>query len=57
VPPAYLRQLAVYRSAVASIYPGRAVHCALLWTDGPRLMAISPTLLDRHEPAMQSMHG
>jgi ATP-dependent helicase/nuclease subunit A len=51
VPPAYLRQLAVYRTAVASIYPGRAVRCALLWTDGPRLMAVNPALIDRHEPA------
>lgn len=45
VPAAYLQQLAAYRAAVASIYPGRAVRCALLWTDGPRLMTISPARL------------
>jgi ATP-dependent helicase/nuclease subunit A len=50
VPPAYLRQLAAYRAAVAWIYPGRAVKCALLWTDGPHLMPISPALLDRWAP-------
>jgi ATP-dependent helicase/nuclease subunit A len=48
VPPAYLEQLAAYRAAIAAIYPGRAVRCALLWTEGPRLMPIGGALLDRH---------
>jgi ATP-dependent helicase/nuclease subunit A len=48
VPPVYLDQLAAYRAAVETIYPGREVRAALLWTDGPRLMPISPaTLADR----------
>ncbi len=50
VPPIYLRQLATYRAALARIYPGRPVDCALLWTDGPLLMPISPGLLARHLP-------
>ncbi|MDB5406774.1 MAG: helicase, UvrD [Rhodospirillales bacterium] len=50
VPPAYLRQLAAYRTAVARIYPGRDIRCALLWTDGPSLMAVSPALLARSAP-------
>jgi ATP-dependent helicase/nuclease subunit A len=50
VPPAYLAQLAAYRAAVAEIYPGRAIRCALLWTEGPRLMPLSAALLDRHAP-------
>jgi ATP-dependent helicase/nuclease subunit A len=50
VPPVYLRQLAAYRAALARIYPGRPVDCALLWTDGPLLMPISPGLLARHLP-------
>ena len=32
------------------IYPDRPVDCALLWTDGPLLMPLSPALLDRHLP-------
>jgi ATP-dependent helicase/nuclease subunit A len=48
VPPLYLDQLAAYRAAVAAVYPGRAVRCALLWTDGPRLMPISAERLARH---------
>jgi len=50
VPPIYLQQLATYRAALARIYPGRPVDCALLWTDGPLLMPISPGLLARHLP-------
>lgn len=50
VPPAYLDQLAAYRAAVSAIYPGREVCCALLWTDGPRLMPISAEALARHTP-------
>ncbi|HEX5321862.1 MAG TPA: double-strand break repair helicase AddA, partial [Stellaceae bacterium] len=46
----YLRQLAAYRAALRLVYPGRRVECALLWTAGPRLMAIDSALLDRHLP-------
>ncbi len=42
VAPIYLRQLAIYRAALARIYPGREIRCALLWTQGPLLMPISP---------------
>ena len=40
VPQAYLEQLAAYRAAIMGVYPGRAVRCALLWTEGPALMPI-----------------
>ncbi|BBK34971.1 double-strand break repair helicase AddA [Allostella sp. ATCC 35155] len=45
-PPLYLRQLAAYRAAVTAIYPDRPVRCAILWTDGPRLMWLPDALLD-----------
>jgi ATP-dependent helicase/nuclease subunit A len=45
VAPIYLRQMALYRAALAQIYPGREIRCALLWTEGPRLMPISPDSL------------
>jgi ATP-dependent helicase/nuclease subunit A len=45
VAPIYLRQLAIYRAALARIYPGHEIRCALLWTEGPRLMPISPEIL------------
>jgi ATP-dependent helicase/nuclease subunit A len=50
VPAVYLRQLATYRAALARIYPSRTVECALLWTEAPRLMPISPARLARHLP-------
>lgn len=46
VPDAYLRQMAIYRAALTQIYPGRPIHCALLWTSGPYLMPLSGDLLD-----------
>jgi ATP-dependent helicase/nuclease subunit A len=50
VPAPYLQQLATYQAALGRIYPGRRVDCALLWTDGPRLMPVSTALLRRHLP-------
>ncbi|HVM78692.1 MAG TPA: double-strand break repair helicase AddA [Stellaceae bacterium] len=47
VPAIYLDQLAAYVAAVEAIYPGRRVRAALLWTDGPRLMQVSPAALAR----------
>jgi len=42
----YLGQMAAYRELAREIYPKRTVRCALLWTDGPRLMILPDTLLD-----------
>jgi ATP-dependent helicase/nuclease subunit A len=50
VAPLYLRQLAIYRTALAGIYPGREIRCALLWTEGPRLMPISSETLASYSP-------
>ncbi|MBV8130973.1 MAG: double-strand break repair helicase AddA, partial [Alphaproteobacteria bacterium] len=50
VAPIYLRQLALYRSALGQIYPEHEIRCALLWTEGPRLMPISPESLAGHPP-------
>ena len=46
----YLRQLASYRAALKEIYPTKTVRCALLWTDGPYLMAIDDAILSPHAP-------
>ena len=46
----YLRQMAAYRAVLRRIYADRPVTCALLWTDGPRLMPLSLWLLDRYSP-------
>ena len=38
--------MAAYRLALACIYPGHAIRCALVWTDGPRLTEIDGKVLD-----------
>ncbi len=45
VPEAYLDQLAAYRAALARVYPGKTVRCALLWTEGAKLMWVSDMAL------------
>jgi ATP-dependent helicase/nuclease subunit A len=50
VPALYLRQLAIYQTALGRIYRDRRVDCAILWTDGPVLMPIGAELLARHLP-------
>ncbi|MDJ0950783.1 MAG: double-strand break repair helicase AddA [Alphaproteobacteria bacterium] len=50
VSAAYLRQMAAYRALLRGLYPERAVRCALLWTDGPRLMPLGEAILDRYAP-------
>ena len=47
---AYRRQLALYRSLLQAIYPGRAVRAFLLWTAAPRLMEIDGKTLDKSMP-------
>jgi ATP-dependent helicase/nuclease subunit A len=46
VPDAYVAQLALYRAVLSRIYPGKAVRAALIWTDVPELVEISPSALD-----------
>jgi ATP-dependent helicase/nuclease subunit A len=40
IPHIYRAQLAAYRDTIVTIYPQHKIHCALLWTDGPRLMIV-----------------
>ncbi len=44
--PGYVLQLAVYVAVLSRLYPERAVEAALVWTDGPRLMAVPQVLMD-----------
>ncbi len=52
VAPAYLRQMAAYRDALAVIFPGRRVETALLYTAGPRLIALDDAALAPHKPGL-----
>jgi ATP-dependent helicase/nuclease subunit A len=46
VPPAYMRQLALYRALLQKIYPGKNVRAALLWSETPELMELSSASMD-----------
>ena len=44
--PAYVAQMAVYVAVLKRLYPDRPVEAALVWTDGPRLMAVPQGVMD-----------
>jgi ATP-dependent helicase/nuclease subunit A len=46
VPPAYVTQLALYRAVLTKLYRDRPVRAALVWTDVPDLLELSPQVLD-----------
>jgi len=46
MPAIYATQMALYRAAAAKIFPGKRIVCALVWTEGPRLMPLSDAFLD-----------
>jgi ATP-dependent helicase/nuclease subunit A len=45
-PRLYAAQMALYRAALQKIYPQKRIACALVWTDGARLMTLPDALLD-----------
>jgi ATP-dependent helicase/nuclease subunit A len=57
VADAYLLQLAAYRLAIARIFPGAHIRAAILWTDGPRIMEISPIVLDAAQHRLWQREG
>ncbi|OMG60299.1 MULTISPECIES: double-strand break repair helicase AddA [Brevundimonas] len=44
--PAYVLQMAIYAAVLRRLYPDRTVEAALVWTDGPKLMAVPRGLMD-----------
>jgi len=46
VDPAYIRQMAAYRAVLANVFPGKAIRCALLWTETAHLMEIESERMD-----------
>ena len=44
---AYIAQMAAYRAVLSQRWPDRPIRCLLVWTDGPKLMEIPPSALDR----------
>jgi len=46
VPPATIRQLALYRAVLAKLYPHKPLRAALIWTEVPEVMELSADVLD-----------
>ena len=48
-----LRQLALYRAAVAKLYPGKALRCALVFTEDGSVVEPDTTALDAALAALE----
>jgi ATP-dependent helicase/nuclease subunit A len=55
VPPTTLRQMAAYAAALESIYPGRAIEAAVLYTQTPLLLPIPPATLAEHKAGLMGI--
>lgn len=42
IPAIYKRQMQSYRDVMKEIYPNHTIKTALIWTDGPNLMVVTP---------------
>jgi ATP-dependent helicase/nuclease subunit A len=56
-PVLYVRQMAAYRAVLREIYPGRAVRCFLVYTEGPAVLELSAAALDRAAPGERAKEG
>jgi ATP-dependent helicase/nuclease subunit A len=54
VPRLYAAQMALYRAAAAKIFPGRRIACALVWTEGPRVLTLSDATLEAETRRIRS---
>jgi ATP-dependent helicase/nuclease subunit A len=57
IPETYVSQLALYRAALATLYPGREVRAALVWTAGPNLMEVPAATLDAALSRVMARHN
>lgn len=45
--PTYTAQMAAYRAVLESAYPDKQIRCAIVWTDGPKLMELDADRMDK----------
>ena len=50
IPVPHLRQMAAYSAALETVFPGRRIEAALLYSAGPRLFALDEARLASHKP-------
>jgi ATP-dependent helicase/nuclease subunit A len=53
---AYVVQMAVYAAVLGGVFPGRRIEAALVWTDGPRLMAVPDDVMAAALARLRSRH-
>jgi ATP-dependent helicase/nuclease subunit A len=53
---AYRLQMAVYAAVLGELYPGRRIEAALVWTDGPKLMAVPEKVMAQALAELASGH-
>jgi ATP-dependent helicase/nuclease subunit A len=46
VPERYTGQLALYRSVLGRVYPGKTIRAALIFTEGPTVIELPRAILD-----------
>ena len=52
LPRAYVTQAALYRAALACLYPGRPVRAFLIWTEGPQVLELPAQKLNGASAAL-----
>jgi ATP-dependent helicase/nuclease subunit A len=45
-PRAHVTQAALYRAALAALYPDRPIRAFLIWTEGPQIVELPPAMLN-----------
>ncbi len=53
---AYKIQMAVYAAVLAEVFPGRRIEAALVWTDGPKLMAVPENIMAETLAELRAEH-
>ncbi len=48
----YLKQMAIYKTFISTVFPVRSIWCGLLWTEAPRLDLLPDSLLKTFMPLM-----
>jgi len=51
-PVVYVRQMAAYRALLENLYPGRPIHCTLVWTETGAVTVLPESLLAQHAPGL-----
>ncbi|OJW55253.1 MAG: double-strand break repair helicase AddA [Alphaproteobacteria bacterium 41-28] len=57
IPKTYIKQMAIYQTALGQIYPQLPVSCGILWTQVPRLDILPNSLMKKFTPSIDENEG